>query len=296
MSSTRLLSLVVLAGCVLDRTGQSATSRYDDELAAQKSRVRDLESVGEDVGRRVAQLEEVTRARGQEEILKMETVDQLRDEVARMRGEMEQIDHDYRTFETAALGAQLDVDSRLLYLETRVAALEKSLGLRPPPPPAAVVATPPGAAAAGTDPASTAAAAGEVAVPTAAAEVPAAASAEDFFGIIQGHLEAGNGAAARAVAERFISENPKSDRVPEAYYRIGESYQNAGEFKVAATKFQDVIDRAPASTWAPWALLRQGECFDALSRPDDARVFYCDVVAKFPKSKAAKEAKAKCGK
>ncbi len=291
MSAARLglVAVFAVSGCVLDRTGQSATSRYDTELASQQSRVRDLESVGEDVGRRVAQLEEVTRARGQEEILKMETVDQLRDEVARMRGEMEQIDHDYRTFETAALGAQLDVDGRLLYLENRVAALEKSLGLKPPPPPPSVSA----AAAPGTD---VAPLAPVDAGPAANTDVPAAATPEDFFAIIQAHLEAGNGAAARAVAERFVSENPKSDRVPEAYYRIGESYQNAGDYKVAATKFQDVIDRAPGSTWAPWALLRQGECFDALSRPDDARVFFCDVVTKFPKSKAAKEAKLRCAK
>ena len=101
----RLLPLLLIA-CVLDRTGQSATSRYDKDLAEHQSRIRDLESLGEDVGRRVAQLEEVTRARGQEDILEMETVEELRGEVAKMRGEFEILDHDYRTFETAQ--AELD--------------------------------------------------------------------------------------------------------------------------------------------------------------------------------------------
>ncbi len=285
-----LLSIVATA-CVLDRTGQSASREYGEQLADAHGRVRDLEEVGEDIGRRVAQMEEVTRARGQEEILKMETVEQLRDEVARMRGEFEQLDHDYRTYETAALGAQMDVDGRLAYLEARVATLEKSLGLKPPPPPSSQSASAdPGTAAVATDTPPTDGGA------TTAPEVPELSSPEAYFELIQQQLESGNGGAARAVAERFVAENPKSDRVPEAYYRIAESYQNAGEFKTAATKFQVVIDKAPSSSWAPWALLRQGECFEGLERPDDAKVFFCDVVAKYPKSKAAKEAKARCGK
>ncbi len=280
---------LLAAGCVLDRTGQSATSTYEKELATQQSRVRDLESLGEDVGRRVAQLEEVTRARGQEDILKMETVEDLRGEVAKMRGEFETLDHDYRTFETASLGAQTDVDGRLLYLEARVAAVEKSLGLKPPPRPGTegLVVAPP-TDGGGTPPPDTG---GEGApVDPAAPEL----TPEEVFGLLTQHLEAGNSEATRAVARRFIEQNPKHDRVAEAYYRIAESYQNAGEFKAAAAAFQDVLDNAPASTWAPWSLLRQGECFEGLDRAKDATIFYCDVIKKYPKSKAAKEAKAKC--
>jgi tol-pal system protein YbgF len=97
------------------------------------------------------------------------------------------------------------------------------------------------------------------------------------------------------VARRFVAAYPKHDRLGEAYYRIAESFQNEQDFKQAAGAFQDVLDKAGTSTWAPWSLLRQGECFEGLGRPSDARIFYCDVLKKYPKSKAAKEAKAKCG-
>ncbi|GDX78471.1 hypothetical protein LBMAG42_02820 [Deltaproteobacteria bacterium] len=291
-----------LVGCVLDRTGQSATSKYEKELSDHQSRVRDLESLGEDVGRRVAQLEEVTRARGQEDILKMETVEELRGEVAKMRGEFETLDHDYRTYETASLGAQTDVDARLLYLETRVGAVEKSLGLKPPPRPGmeSLGAAPDaGGAGTGAPPKSDGTTGGTtdpVADPSVgtAPEAGGPTTAEEYFGLIQQNLEAGNGAAARAVAKRFVDENPKNDRVGEAYYRIAESFQNEAQFKQAAAAFQDVLDKAPQSTWASWALLRQGECFEGLGRAKDAAIFYCDVLKKYPKSKAAKEAKAKC--
>lgn len=278
---------LLLGACVMDRTGQSATSAYERELASQQVRVRELESMGEGVGRRVAQLEEVTRARGQEDILKMETVEDLRAEVARMRGEVEVIDHDYRTFEMAGLGTQADVDARLLYLEQRMAVVEKSLGIRPPPradSAGMAAAVPPPGDAPPAAPTST----------TSPTEPAPRLTAEEVFCLIGENLEAGNAAAARAVAKRFIAENPGNDRAGEAYYRIAESFQNEGEFKQAAGAFQDVLDKAPTSTWASWSLLRQGECFEGLGRAADAKIFYCDVLKKYPRSKAAKEAKAKC--
>jgi tol-pal system protein YbgF len=283
--------LLIFSACVLDRTGQSASASYARELASQQVRVRELESSGEGVGRRVAQLEEVTRARGQEDILKMETVDDLRGEVAKMRGEFEVIDHDYRTFEMAALGTQSDVDSRLLYLEQRMGAVERSLGIRPPP-----RADAEQVAAAVTKPPSADSTTGTGSAPEPnGGEAPAPPlTTEEFFGLITENLEGGNAAAARAVAKRFLAEHPKDDRAGEAYYRIAESFQNEGDYKLAAGAFQDVLDKAPTSTWAPWSLLRQGECFEGLGRAGDAKIFYCDVMKKYPKSKAAKDAKSKC--
>jgi TolA-binding protein len=61
-------------------------------------------------------------------------------------------------------------------------------------------------------------------------------------------------------------------------------------------RFQEVIDKHKSSPWAAYAMLRQGECFEAQGQKDNARLFYEDVVRLYPKSKAAKEAKAKLGK
>ncbi len=280
--------IVWALACVLDRTGQSATGALERELADHNRRVRELESVGEDVSRRLGQLEEVQHARGQEEILKMETMEQLRQEVASMRGELDVLHHDYSTFEEAGLGFQTDADARINYLEARIGGVEKSLGLRAPPPL--------GAADTATNLGGTGSVPVNTALPPLDPDPPVASTPDEYFALIAEQLEAGNAAAARAVAARFIKENAKHERVVEAYYRIAESWQNAGEFKPAVSAFQDVIDKGKDSTWAPWAMLRQGECFDALGSPDKAKVFYCDVSKVYPKSKAAKEAKVKCGK
>ena len=130
---------------------------------------------------------------------------------------------------------------------------------------------------------------------TPAEPAPAATTPDDYFGLITQNLQEGKGAAARAVANRFLAENPKSDRAPEALYRIAESYQNESAYADAATAFQVVIDKYATSTWAPWSMLRQGECFEAMGKKAEAKLFWEDVVRKYPKSKAAKEAKTHLG-
>lgn len=279
-----------LLACVIDRTGQSATDQMHRELADHGRRVRELEVVSEDMSRRVGQMEEVTRARGQEEILKMETMEQLRSEVARIRGDFEVLQHDYGTYEQAGVGFQRDSDYRMSYVETRVGELEKSLGVKSPPPPGrdpSTGAVPGGAGA--TDPT-----VGSTGTPVATPEVQAAApgTPEELFALLGKNLEEGNGGVARAIARRFVQDNPKSDRVAEAYYRIAESWQNEADYKTAAAAFQLVSDKYSQSTWAPWSVLRVGECFAALGDKENARLFWSDVVQRFPKSKAGKEAKA----
>ncbi len=286
--------LTLLLACVIDRTGQSATDTMRRELADHGRRVRELETISEDMARRVGQLEEVTRARGQDEILKMETMEQLRQEVARIRGDFEVLQHEYGTYEQAGIGFQQSTDFQLVYLESRVAQMEKSLGLKAPPPPerdpstGAIVG--PDAAVAGTPGTGTETPPADAAT-AAPPEAGGPQTPEEFFQLIEKNLAEGNGGVARAVAKRFIEANPKSDRVPEAYYRIAESWQNEANFRDAAASFQHVADNYPKSSWAPWSTLRVGECFAALGDKTTAKLFWQDVVDKYPKSKAAKEAK-----
>ena len=275
------VSIVLVSGCVVNRTGQSATGQMEKELAEHQRRVNELEAGSEDVSRRVGQLEEVTRSRGQEDILRMDTMEQLRQEVANARGDFEVLQHDYSTFEAAGLGYQQDADWRMGYLELRVVNLEKSLGVRAPPPPSKD----------GSEPAAESQPTGVAVTTPVAPEAPLASTPDEYFALITQNLQAGKGPAARAVAQRFIRENPKSDRVAEALYRVAESYQNENDFVSSVQAFQAVIDDAGTSTWAPWSMLRQGECMNALGRPDDAKVFWRATADKYPKSKAAKEAK-----
>jgi tol-pal system protein YbgF len=269
----------LLLACVIDLTGQSATARMQAELAEHGRRVTTLEADAAALARRVGSLEELTRARGQDEILKMETMEQVRQEVANLRGSIEMLEHAAKEQTASGSGFQQDTVARLDAAEARVAALEATLGVKAGNP--------------GSQGASPAAGGPGGAPPPAEEPVAAWSTPEEAFALVERALKDGKAPAARAVARAFLAKHPKHERVPEAHYRIAESHQNEGAYKEAASAFLVVVDGWPATNWAAWALLRQGECFESLGRKDDAKLFYEDVVSRYPKSKAAKEAKAK---
>lgn len=285
---------LVLAGCVLDRTGQSASEIYRRELALQGARVANLETQFDDVEARVGQIEELNRARGQEEILKMETLDQVRNEVARMRGEVEVMRHEFDQVSLDGFARDEDATFRLVWLEARADQLEKSLGLKTPPAPKPaappVVVGDTGTPPAGTPPSDTSTPA-DADVGTVEVTDPDA-----MIKLAEENLANGREKAAEAVLTRFIEAWPDNKRVTEAMYRRAESFFNAKNYDAAVLKFQEVIDRDKKSAWAAWAMLRQGECFEAKGQKDNARLFYEDVARMWPKSPAAKEARAKLGK
>lgn len=286
---TSALLVISLAACILDRTGQSATETYKREMAIQATRVQSMDSSLKDAQRRIEQVEEVTRARGQEEIMRMETVDQLRSAVAEIRGDLEVLQHDIGVDTEFAGKFQEDADFRLTYLEARAAAIEKNLGLQAPPPPdrrsASVIA--PTSTGDGTGATTT-----TTQAPADGGEVEIKASTpEEMFKLAEGHLAENRPKVARAVLERFLAQYPSDSRIPEVRYRLAQTWYTEGEYQKAILGYQEVLDKHGSSAWASWAMLRQGQCFESLGQKDNAQLFYDDVIRLYPKSKAAKEAR-----
>lgn len=296
-----LLAITLLSGCILDRTGQSATEAYKRELQSHAAQLETVDSNIDKADARLNQLEELTRARGQDEILKMENMDQLREEVARLRGDLEVLTHDWEQGKKGRDAAAEDQLYRLAWMETRADALEKALGLRTPPPPStlsptATVATPAGTGTpdgTATDPAANP---GTGPTPAANPVETQELDPDALIKLAQEHLAGGREEAAEAVLNRFLKENPGHARTDEVLYRLGEASFNAKAYPAAVIAFQKVLDEHKDSPWAAWAMLRQGECFEAQGQKQNAKLFYEDTLRLYPKSKAAKEAKTKLGK
>lgn len=304
------LGLFLLSGCVLDRTGQSSTANFQRQIQEHAAKLETIDRELDKADARIGQLEELTRARGQDEIQKMESIDQIRDEVARLRGDLEVLNHDWESGKSAREASSTDEQYRLAWLESRADALEKSLGLRTPPPPTGLGASGAGTGAGGAtavvDPATAGAggqqgAAGTPAVGTGA--TPAANPVETqeldpdaMLALAADHLAGGREEAAEAVLNRFLKQYPDNARVDEAKYRLAEAKFNAKNYPAAVIAFQRVIDEHKDSQWAAWAMLRQGECFEKQGQKENAKLFYEDTLRLYPKSKAAKEAKTKLGK
>lgn len=299
------LYAALLGACVLDRTGQSATEAFRRDLATHGAQIQALNEAADKADARLGQLEELTRARGQDEILKMDTMEQVRAEVANLRGEVEVLSHSYEQTSKTSGAQSADLQFRLDWLENRAEALEKSLGLKTPPPPnAAASALGVGTSSTSATPSASAAVASQPNVAGGAAPVTAtpvetevvASDPESLMKLAEEHLAGGREEAAEAVLNRFLKEYPNHERVAEAHYRLAEAKFNAKNYPAAVVAFQRVIDDYKESPWASWAMLRQGECFEAQGQSKNAKLFYEDTIRLYPKSKAAKEAKTRLGK
>ena len=292
MRSSSIILSFLLAGCVWDRTGQSATEAWRRDMAIQSTRTQTLQGAVEDALIRVEQLEEVTRARGQDEILRMETVDQLRNEVARLRGDLEVLQHQAGLSTESSGDFREDAEFRLAWLESRAQALEESLGLEPPEPPAVADADD-----TGLDPEGEGSASGEgegegEGEGAGSAEETGPLSFDDRVALAEEHMKAGRYLPARAIYQKLVTDEEAGERLSELRYMLAETWFLEGSFQSAILAYQDVVDHHGDSDRAPWAMLRQGECFEGLGQRDNAMLFYDDVMRLFPRSKAAKEAKA----
>ena len=319
--------MLVSMGCVLDRTGQSSTSAMQREIRDNGIRIHNVEQQFVQVEARVNQLEDHTRSSGQQKILQMETLDELRNEVARLRGEVEVLSHTAGQGEKSIKGRVDDAQFRVLWLESRADQLERSLGLKTPAPPAMPsepVEQESSWTESGSVPvsgASDAPAAGEPAPVAAVAEPPAAATpavvpepssepatatpdpvtepaldADTLLDTAKTQIKQSNFVGALTMLNRFLEAFPNHARSDEATYRRAEATMKSGDHQQAVLLFQEVIDQFKGSPFAPWAMLRQGECFEEQAQNDNAKVFFGEVIRIYPKSRAAKAARKKLGK
>lgn len=303
-----LLTFGTFFGCPKDRTGLSGT----EDLVQSINEVESLVLKMNEVEQRISKIENVTRARGQDEILKLESLDQVRVEVANMRGEMERMQFQMGQMNDTVKSQQEDAQFRLDWLEQRAVQIENALGVVAPQPGEVVSVNP-------VDPSINqppslgpddqiidADSQNESASDTnEGTEQPkrstattnetteSAVTAESLLQLAKDHLVAGREAAAEAVLNRILTEFPRSSIEPEVRYRLAEAAFNSKQYAESARRFQDVLNRFPTSSFASWSLLRQGECFEAMGQKENAEIFYNDVIAEYPKSKAAKEAKTK---
>jgi len=92
--------------------------------------------------------------------------------------------------------------------------------------------------------------------------------------------------------EKFQKNFPKDKELMDnAHFWIGECHFSEKHFDKAILSYQKVITDFPKSEKADAALYKMGQSFSALGYDDDARVFYDELLQKYPKSTLFKDAK-----
>lgn len=278
--------VALLGGCWLGQNS-SATAEYSRQVSISSIRVAQLEESLTEAEARVAQLEEFVRLQGENSVEQIDTMAEVTQELSRIRGQLEELRFGLDQLTEERKEAWLQQERRQLYDELRLGNLERSMGVPPPPPPTdadlGIDSGTPSEGGADTEPGT-----------SGTDEVPA-----DVIGKLDlavSHMMAGRNAVARVLLERAVVDHPDAPELAEVRYRIAETLYNEARWGQAARAFEVVLSNHPDSDWAAWSMLRQGESFESMNQPDNARFFYEDLVSKYPKSEAAKEAKAKLKK
>lgn len=238
-----LLGLCLAAGTV--RAGM-----FDDEEAR-----RDISVLRGQVGanqkaveERLAKIEILLQDRSIE-LAKL--IDELKQELARMRGQIEVQTNRIDTLDRRQKDLYVDLDARLRKIEAGALAQEKQ-------------------------------AAASVADPAAETKVYEAALNQ---------FKLGNYQSSIAGFQNYLTAYPDSQQVPSAQYWIGNAYYALRDYKMAIAAQQKVLASWPGSAKAPDAMLNIASCQAEMGDGKAARDTLQQLLKKYPGTPAAEQGK-----
>lgn len=274
----RALKLAVVVAALVAATSVSA------QRASLAERVERLEAQAASQNNAQANIETLNR------------LNALQQEVASLRGLVEQLQNENAQLKQAAREQYIDLDSRLGRLEGGSA------------PAAGTAATPAGADGGAPTPAETPAApvdaAPGIAAPAAprgvvadvatGAPAPADPAGErPMYDSAFQALRDGEYAEASRRFQAYLEAYPAGTLAPNAWYWLGESYYVTQNYDVALTAFESLLQAFPDSAKAPDALLKLGYCQFELGRAPQGEATLRDVIARYPGSDAARLAQSR---
>jgi len=277
----------VLFGGVAMAAPATASSEVARQLSTAQLRVAEVETQLVEAEVQLKQLQEWVSNQGRSEADRLENLDQVNAEVARLRGSMEVLQFQLTELQQAMEDQQLSLEKRQLYDEMRLTQIESFLAVQPPPPPTAADLGLEPAEGDGTTDGTTS---GEPA--EAPTDIPE--DAEGKLELAIGHMEAGRQAVARAILNAAVEAHVGSPEMAEVRYRLAETWFNEEKWAPAVSGFNKVINNHAGSEWSCWSYYRQGEAFEAMGKPDGAKAFYAGATEGSCRgSDAASKAKAK---
>ncbi|WP_397572463.1 tol-pal system protein YbgF [Silanimonas sp.] len=218
----------------------------------------------------------------------------LQQEVASLRGLVEQLQNENAQLKQAAREQYIDLDSRLGRLEggsAPVAGTAATPADGAAPSPADPTVAPTDAAPATPVPA---APRGVVADVATGAPAPADPAGErPMYDSAFQALRDGEYAEASRRFQAYLETYPAGTLAPNAWYWLGESYYVTQNYDVALTAFESLLQAFPDSAKAPDALLKLGYCQFELGRAPQGEATLRDVIARYPGSDAARLAQSR---
>ncbi len=202
-------------------------------------------------------------------------ISEMKGEIARLRGQLEELQHAQRLSEKRVKELFADLDERV-----------KTLG-KPQPAPVAAATT------IRAEPAATPAPATRPTVTKPTPAVPAAdLDAEGkAYELALGLLKEGKYVAAVNAFNEFVNAYPSASLVPNALYWLGLSQFSQGEFKAAIGTQQRLLKDYPGHAKAPDAMVSLARVHMQMGDQEAGKRWLDRVIAEHPTSKAADTAR-----
>lgn len=133
-------------------------------------------------------------------------------------------------------------------------------------------------------------------LPVVAAKPANAVLPSDLFAEAKNHLDKGAYEAAATGFKLYTTKYPQSAQTDQAYIYMGDAYIAAGQTKKGAIAYATLLQQFPKSKLVPAARLKYALSIVPLGKTDEAKKYLSSVVAEFPTSSEATQAKAELAK
>jgi tol-pal system protein YbgF len=252
----KLHAALLLAVCLA--AGTARAGMFDDEDAR-----RDIAALRGQVGanqkaveERLAKIETLLQDRA---IDLAKQIDELKQEMARMRGQIEVQTNRIDTLDRRQKDLYVDLDARLRKIEASAQAQEKEREKEKEK--------------------------------QAAASVPDPGAEMKVYEAALNQFKLGNYQSSIAGFQNFLTNYPDSQQVPSGQYWIGNAYYALRDYKMAIAAQQKVLASWPNSAKAPDAMLNIASCQGEMGEPKAARDTLQQLLKKYPGTPAADQAK-----
>ena len=241
-----------------------------------------------------ARLQRLERSLGSSSLLQMaQSLQELQREIRELRGELEVQTRDLNKLRQRQRDLYLDLDKRLLAMETRAGGVAPGQ-TQPPAVPATGVPAPAGASPtapainAGVPPA---APPGSTPAPPPAAAPPVSnidpAAEQKAYRDAFELLKSGKFDLAANAMQGFLKDYPNGRFADNAQYWLGEAYYVSHKFDSALTAFERLLVDYPDSPKRSHAMLKIGFIHDESGRKQAARKILKQLIQQYPQSTAA---------
>lgn len=248
----------------------ASAALFDDDEARKRIEITNqrLTQVQKQLEDRLAALETQLKAQGLVDLLN--SVDQMRGDIAKVRGQLEVITYELEQQSKRSRDLYVDIDTRLRKLETAAAAPSStpSTGATPGGPTGSL--GPAGGA------------------PTTSADVTAEQRAYDAA---LDQFKAGSYAAAATGFSGFVKAYPKSPLAPSAQYWLGNAQFALRDYRAAIASQRLLLTSYPDSQKVPDAMLNIASSQFEMGDGAASRRTLEELIAKHPQSEAATKAR-----